>query len=164
MEPIFAPDEQVQMVIPCGRMHFDPGTVVRARDRDYLIITNQRLIELKGTWFDNKQGLMSYPRNMVISVDIDNYLLGSTVQVHVQPMGGGPARTLSFPNCGKPEAEMIQKMFTEQTAGRRCPGCGRPLDMQFTFCPFCKTTLKRVCRSCGKPLEDAWANCPYCGA
>ena len=163
MQPIFAPGEQIQVAIPCGRMHFDPGTVIRAKDRDYLIITNKRLVSIRGAWFQSQQGLQSWTRNMILGVDVDEYLLGSTVRIHVQPHKAGDPSTVEFPNCSKPEAETIQKMFSEQALGRRCPGCGRPLSEEFTFCPFCKTSLKRLCRNCGKPQQDGWVNCPYCG-
>ena len=164
LQKLFGEGEEAQVVIPCGRMDFDPATPNRPSDRDYLILTNRRLIQAPGAWFQTGKGAMSYPRTMIIDVETATYLLGCTITFHVQPMGGGATRAVVFPNCGKPEAEQIKKMFSEQHAGRRCPGCGRTLQDDFTFCPFCKASLKRLCRNCGRPLQDEWANCPYCGA
>lgn len=162
LQPAFTPGEEIQIAIPCGNFSYDPNSTPRARDRDYLIITDKRLISVKGAWFENKQGLMSFPRDMVMGVDVNTFLLGCTVTVTLRPMSGAP-RELEFPNCGKPEGEAVKKMFTEVEAGRRCTGCGRPLRMEFTFCPFCNTSLKRLCHHCGKALEEGWVNCPYCG-
>jgi len=50
-----------------------------------------------------------------------------------------------------------------ETAGR-CPACRRPVQDDFQYCPFCRTSLKQLCISCGKLLRLDWPNCPYCGA
>lgn len=163
LRKLLAEDEEFQVAVPCGRMDFNPDAPTRPCDRDYLILTSRRLIQAPGAWFASGKGVLSYPRDMIIGVDAATYLLGATVTFHVQPLGGGPSRDVEFPNCGKPEADQIVKMFHDQGAGRRCPGCGRPLQEDFTFCPFCKTSLKRICRNCGKPQNPDWANCPYCG-
>lgn len=159
---VLAEDEEIQIAIPCGNLNFEPGTTPRSKDRDYLVITDRRLISIKGAWFDTRQGLISFPRSMIDGVEVVNYLLGCTVTITVQPMNGQSSK-LVFANCGKPEGESVKKMFVEQDEGRRCTGCGRTLRDEFTFCPFCKTSAKSVCRHCGKSLEDGWINCPYCG-
>ena len=45
-----------------------------------------------------------------------------------------------------------------------CSHCGKSVEKDFTFCPFCLEQLKpSTCRICGKQLESGWKGCPYCG-
>jgi RNA polymerase subunit RPABC4/transcription elongation factor Spt4 len=44
-----------------------------------------------------------------------------------------------------------------------CPSCQKPVEKDFTYCPYCGAALRQVCRSCGQPVEAAWKACPYCG-
>jgi RNA polymerase subunit RPABC4/transcription elongation factor Spt4 len=44
-----------------------------------------------------------------------------------------------------------------------CPNCGREVQEDFSFCPYCETSLKPFCPSCKRELERGYARCPYCG-
>jgi hypothetical protein len=43
-----------------------------------------------------------------------------------------------------------------------CPGCGGRIHPDYVICPACHTKLKRACAHCGKPLNLRWTACPYC--
>lgn len=45
----------------------------------------------------------------------------------------------------------------------RCPSCGRAVQDQYQFCPYCRTSLKQLCVACGRLLQLDWLHCPYCG-
>jgi len=43
-----------------------------------------------------------------------------------------------------------------------CPHCEQEVERDFLRCPSCQRKLKDPCVSCGKPLEPQWTMCPYC--
>lgn len=43
-----------------------------------------------------------------------------------------------------------------------CPHCDHEVDRDFLRCPNCQRKLKDPCANCGKPLEPQWTLCPYC--
>jgi hypothetical protein len=43
-----------------------------------------------------------------------------------------------------------------------CPHCDHEVERDFLRCPSCHRKLKDPCASCGKPLEPQWTLCPYC--
>src|SRR5205085_4764244 len=43
-----------------------------------------------------------------------------------------------------------------------CPHCDHEVDRDFLRCPNCQRKLKDPCVSCGKPLDPQWTMCPYC--
>ncbi len=45
-----------------------------------------------------------------------------------------------------------------------CPNCGRPVQPDWQYCPYCETELKHPCSQCGYLLELEWKRCPKCGA
>ena len=45
-----------------------------------------------------------------------------------------------------------------------CYHCGRPVQADWKFCPYCEVTLKQPCAQCGYLLEPEWKRCPQCGA
>ncbi|MEM3408539.1 MAG: zinc-ribbon domain-containing protein [Nitrososphaeria archaeon] len=48
----------------------------------------------------------------------------------------------------------------------KCPNCGKPIQVNFTICPYCGYSLtkkSKKCPSCGNELELDWKICPYCG-
>ncbi len=49
------------------------------------------------------------------------------------------------------------------TAGPACPACGKPVQEEHPYCPWCATPLHKNCAACGKPLERGWVACPWCG-
>lgn len=48
-------------------------------------------------------------------------------------------------------------------AGPVCPACGKPVQEEHPYCPWCATPLHKNCTACGKPLERGWVACPWCG-
>ena len=45
-----------------------------------------------------------------------------------------------------------------------CFNCGRPVQPDWQYCPYCETELKHPCPQCGYLLEPEWKRCPQCGA
>ena len=43
-----------------------------------------------------------------------------------------------------------------------CPHCDQEVERDFLRCPNCQRKLKDPCVSCGRPLEPQWSICPYC--
>lgn len=48
-------------------------------------------------------------------------------------------------------------------AGPACPACGKAVQTEFPYCPWCATPLHKNCAACGKPMEQEWVACPWCG-
>ena len=57
----------------------------------------------------------------------------------------------------------IVKDKIEWSEMTECWTCGYELDIDFVFCPWCKTKLKNSCTSCEKEIRKWWEVCPYCG-
>jgi RNA polymerase subunit RPABC4/transcription elongation factor Spt4 len=45
-----------------------------------------------------------------------------------------------------------------------CYNCGRPVQPDWQYCPYCEKELKHPCPQCGYLLEPEWKRCPKCGA
>ncbi len=43
-----------------------------------------------------------------------------------------------------------------------CPYCDYRVERDFIRCPSCLRKLKERCVSCSRPLEQDWTICPYC--
>ena len=43
-----------------------------------------------------------------------------------------------------------------------CPHCEHEVERDFVRCPSCQRKLKDPCVSCNRPLEPQWTMCPYC--
>jgi len=43
-----------------------------------------------------------------------------------------------------------------------CPHCDHEVERDFLRCPNCHRKLKDPCVTCGKPLDPQWTLCPYC--
>ncbi|MEW6733477.1 MAG: zinc ribbon domain-containing protein [Acidobacteriota bacterium] len=43
-----------------------------------------------------------------------------------------------------------------------CPNCGRNVNDDYRFCPFCNHTLKRNCTHCSAAVDTSWNYCPSC--
>jgi hypothetical protein len=43
-----------------------------------------------------------------------------------------------------------------------CPHCDHEVERDFLRCPSCQRKLKDPCVTCGKPLDPQWTICPYC--
>lgn len=155
-------DETVEAAISYGKIQFRPGAVERPQDRDYLLVTDRRVMAVKGGWFKDGQGVAEYRRQMVREARAKLFLLGCTVTLRVATDAGGEEE-LVFENCGKPEGEAVVKVLSSEAVINRCPMCDRELTGDFSFCPFCNASLKLLCSNCGKPLQMDWKNCPFCG-
>lgn len=57
----------------------------------------------------------------------------------------------------------IVKDKVEWSGNSECGTCGYELDIDFLFCPGCKTKLKNACHNCKKDIRSGWEVCPYCG-
>lgn len=159
--------EKVDAAIPCGPVRVKEGQIARAEDRDYCLLTNLRLIHVRGEWFKTKDAakVVIVARKRIASVESKTFLLGATLDFTVVDEKNPFIKTsLVVENCGKTGAESISKILTATSATKTCPACGKPLDEQFSFCPYCKFSLKKVCQTCGKAMNDDWIGCPYCGA
>ena len=45
-----------------------------------------------------------------------------------------------------------------------CHKCGRPVNGEWQYCPYCETELRQPCHQCGHLLDPDWKRCPQCGA
>lgn len=45
-----------------------------------------------------------------------------------------------------------------------CPHCDHEVEKDFLRCPACLRKLKDPCGTCGRPLDPQWTICPYCEA
>jgi RNA polymerase subunit RPABC4/transcription elongation factor Spt4 len=158
--------EPMEAAVPCGPVRFNTGAIERAEDRDYIVLTNYRLLHVTGRWFrEHKDDCMTaVPRKQVASAEAKNFLIGCTVTFVVSDENNPyKTRQLSCENISKPDGEAIAKVLTNTFATKQCPACGKTLDDQFAFCPYCKFSVQRVCKSCGRMLEEEWVGCPHCG-
>lgn len=44
-----------------------------------------------------------------------------------------------------------------------CPGCQKPIQDDFAFCPSCGHVLKPQCPKCKTEIRNGWKICPHCG-
>ncbi|HOO56084.1 MAG TPA: zinc ribbon domain-containing protein [bacterium] len=164
LQKVLAPGEEIQVAIPIGKVDLESGRVPRATDRDYLMLTDKRLIEVKGRYFINKTGCSHYPRRLVTAAESRNFLMGSTLKIAFRDERKENEEVMvEFSNCGKREADAIVEILDRQLYNRFCPSCRRLLDQDSTFCPNCFTVLKHLCSTCGKKLEPESDTCPHCG-
>lgn len=59
--------------------------------------------------------------------------------------------------------ELVRVLEVAEHAATSCQGCGRPLNSEYRFCPFCRAVVRRVCAGCGRILQTGWAACAFCG-
>ena len=59
--------------------------------------------------------------------------------------------------------ELGRILEVSEYAAASCPGCGRHLNSEYRFCPYCRAELRRVCASCGRALLSGWLACAHCG-
>ena len=43
-----------------------------------------------------------------------------------------------------------------------CRTCGMEIEIDYNYCPSCKTQIKKACIKCGKMIDVSWRRCPYC--
>ncbi|HOX28462.1 MAG TPA: zinc ribbon domain-containing protein [bacterium] len=156
-------DEQILVAIPYGKVNMEPGVILRSTDQNYLLLTDKRVIDIKGSFFKNKSGFNAYPRRLVTTAEYRHYLMGCTIKICFFNEQQNSDVTIEFTNCTKPESEAIVKELTDQVEGRHCPKCMKKLKEDYTFCPYCRAVLKKLCSKCGKPQQKDATSCPYCG-
>ena len=59
--------------------------------------------------------------------------------------------------------ELLRVMGPTGKSERTCEQCGKSMDSNFLFCPWCGSFKQDVCRKCSFPLEESWSVCPACG-
>lgn len=57
-----------------------------------------------------------------------------------------------------------EALLREIEAAKNCHKCGRPVETEWQFCPFCETELRHPCPQCSRLLDPEWKRCPHCGA
>jgi hypothetical protein len=58
---------------------------------------------------------------------------------------------------------IVQSQSGKASSGPACPACGKPVQTNHLYCPWCSEALVKCCKGCGKPLEKEWVSCPWCG-
>ena len=59
--------------------------------------------------------------------------------------------------------ELNRVLEVAEHAAASCPGCGRPVNSQYSHCPYCRAVLRRVCETCKRTIQIGWKICAYCG-
>ena len=60
-------------------------------------------------------------------------------------------------------AEIQRVVLADEPQEQLCHGCERVVDLEFTVCPYCHTTLKDTCPNCARSVESNWEACAHCG-
>lgn len=90
----------------------------------------------------------------------------ATVLVTIFPIGGlfiymilRPRQTLAEIYERQLEEESL---LAEMTERQTCGNCHARIEGDFQVCPSCGNNLKRPCPKCERLLELRWTFCPYC--
>jgi Double zinc ribbon len=59
------------------------------------------------------------------------------------------------------EMQAAEARLSELDVGL-CPYCDYRIERDFILCPSCLRRLKERCLSCQRPLDREWTICPYC--
>ncbi len=161
---MLGPDEKVIVAVPHNMQAIETGRLQRPETRDYFLITDKRLIMVKGSYFTDGTGFKAYPRSLIADVSSKSYNIGCNVSVLLVDNKTHNELTLEVRNCRKAEGETIMKVLNEDRDYRQCPSCTGILDKDYTFCPNCGAPLKTICRKCGKTISNKGAPCPHCGS
>lgn len=57
-----------------------------------------------------------------------------------------------------------EALLLELEQAKSCYKCGRPVQAEWQYCPYCEVELRQPCLQCGRLLEPDWKRCPHCGA
>ncbi len=164
LQKLLAPQEELFLAVNHGKPRGEPGKVWKADELDYLLLTDKRIIDIKGRFFKDRIGFCAYPRRLVAGADFRHFLVGCTVTVKFKNESDEDDEIdVQFSNVAKPDAETIVKLLTDQIEMRLCPKCMRKLKDDYTFCPLCGASLKRLCPNCGKPIPKENQECHLCG-
>jgi len=58
--------------------------------------------------------------------------------------------------------EVMRVVQLQEDEITRCPECNAFINLDFSSCPYCLTTLRHLCAQCGEELKPEWLLCPYC--
>jgi RNA polymerase subunit RPABC4/transcription elongation factor Spt4 len=58
---------------------------------------------------------------------------------------------------------IVQSQNAKASPTLACPACGKPVQKNHQYCPWCAAPLMKNCKGCGKALEEEWVACPWCG-
>lgn len=62
------------------------------------------------------------------------------------------------------ERELAEEALLQDIEEKHaCPECQQKIQPDFLYCPNCYTRLKRQCEQCRRVLNLRWTKCPYCG-
>ncbi|MBI5556268.1 MAG: Flp pilus assembly complex ATPase component TadA [Deltaproteobacteria bacterium] len=59
--------------------------------------------------------------------------------------------------------EILRVLGSQSRYEKQCENCGKLIDVNFLYCPFCAAMKQDYCLSCRVPLEKEWDSCPFCG-
>ena len=59
--------------------------------------------------------------------------------------------------------ELGRVLEVGEYAATCCTGCGRQLNSNYCFCPYCGKVQRRICLQCGSPIHSGWKVCANCG-
>lgn len=165
LSTMLAPGEKLLIAVPCGGQGDADGRVKKVQDNDYLLITDKRIICVRGSFFLDRSGFEAYPRKLCAGVSVRPYLMGCNLKMKFcSPRDPDSAVEVEMKNCKKTDAETIADEISKQLGFGKCPSCTTVLQKPSTFCPNCGKALKKRCRSCGKEILPEAAACPVCGA
>ncbi len=161
---MLAPGEELLVAMHHGKPPPEQGAVRRADEHDYLLLTDKRIIDIKGRFFKDRTGFNAYPRRLVTGADYRHFLVGCTIKVLFKDERLEDNEIeVTFNNCGKLETESFVSILIDQMEARMCPKCMKKLKEDYTFCPNCRAALKKLCPKCGKPADRRTGVCPFCG-
>ncbi|MHA1727424.1 MAG: zinc ribbon domain-containing protein [Promethearchaeota archaeon] len=80
------------------------------------------------------------------------YILTKNGELHLQ-------KYIDSQKKGKKKSRAPMRIDAELT----CSKCGKPINPDFTMCPYCGAPQKGECSNCGKELQPGFKMCPYCG-
>lgn len=160
---MLAPGESLQIAVPCGGQVEADGRVKKAQDSDYILVTDKRIICVKGMFFIDKSGFSAYPRKLCSGASLRPYLMGCNIKMKfTSPKDDSVEIEVEAKNCKKTDAEIIVEEISRHLGYGKCPSCTTLLHRPATFCPNCGKMLKKRCRSCGKEISPDVAICPVC--
>lgn len=58
--------------------------------------------------------------------------------------------------------EVLRVIEMEEEVRLLCPGCQKPVHLDFVICPSCRYEIQSSCASCKRHLQPHWQLCPYC--
>ena len=62
----------------------------------------------------------------------------------------------------KPDPQIDKKKSSKQRAINKCLKCGKELQPDWAFCPYCQHPVRATCPKCGQKIETDWLYCPIC--